>query len=189
MIWQVSSRVDPEARVIADRHYNRQSVGARNFVPPGRCLVLKTQTPTGQAFWITSWPYAQYVKHQWAGAWMCSAFRNEGAGVASEMILEALAATQAYYGAPPILGMVTFLDTTKVKPTRVRGVDVWGWTWRKAGFRHVGYTAGGLMAFQLPPGGFPEPSSPVGFVERHRHFRDDAAVQRDGRLLAWALAA
>ena len=65
MIWEISHRADRDARVIADRHYNRQSVGAANFVPPGRCLVLKSANR--DAFWVTSWPYAQYVKHAWAG--------------------------------------------------------------------------------------------------------------------------
>jgi len=36
--WQRSYRADPRAARIADRHYNRQRVGAAQFVPPGRCL-------------------------------------------------------------------------------------------------------------------------------------------------------
>lgn len=101
MQWQLSHRADPKARELADRHYNRQKPGTPQFVPPGRCLVLYAQTDTVKAFWVTSWPFAVYVKHQWAGAWVCSAFRNEGAGVASEMIREAVAATKAFYGDPP----------------------------------------------------------------------------------------
>lgn len=42
MRWLVSHRADPLARALADRHYNRQKVGATQFVPPGRCLVLRT---------------------------------------------------------------------------------------------------------------------------------------------------
>lgn len=100
MIWRLSHRADPFARDIADRHYNRQSVGADQFVPPGRCLVLTARTETGRALWVTSWPFAEYTKHAWAGAWVCSAFRNEGAGVASELIREALAATCARWSPP-----------------------------------------------------------------------------------------
>src|SRR5215213_4045554 len=106
----MSHRADTRSRLIADRHYNRQKVGTRQFVPPGRCLVLYAKTPAGQAVWVTSWPFAQYVKHQWGGAWLCSAFRNEGAAAASTLITEAVAATRAFYGEPPPLGMVTFLD-------------------------------------------------------------------------------
>lgn len=155
MIWRKSHRADPFACDIADRHYNRQKIGSPQCAPPGSCCVFKAHTVTGRAFWITSAPYAQYVKHAWPGAWVCSAFRNEGAGIASQMIREALAASLYHYGEAPALGMVTFLDRAKVKPTKVRGEDVYGWTWLKAGFEHVGFTKGGLMAFQILPAEMP----------------------------------
>ena len=113
MIWHQSNRADPRARVIADRHYNRQKPGTPQFVPPGRCCVLYAETNGGKALWVTSFPLAQYVKHAWAGAWVCSAFRNEGADIASELIRDAVAATRAYLGEPPELGMITFIDTEK----------------------------------------------------------------------------
>jgi hypothetical protein len=59
--WKLSNRADPKARVLADRHYNRQKIGTPQFVPPGRCLVLLGRRE--KAFWVTSWPFAQYVKH------------------------------------------------------------------------------------------------------------------------------
>ena len=86
---------------------------------------------------------------------MCSAFRNEGAGVASELIREAVAATKAFYGDPPALGMITFIDEKKVRPTMVHGQKTWGYTYIKAGFRYVGKTKGGLLAFQLLPEDMP----------------------------------
>lgn len=155
IIWQKSNRGDPRARELADRHYNRQKPGTPQFVPPGRCCVLYAETDTGKAFWVTSFPYAQYVKHAWAGAWICSAFRNEGAGIASQMIREAVAATRSHFGEPPELGMVTFIDTRKVKPTKVHGVNTWGYTYIKAGFKLVGKTKGGLLALQLLPKDMP----------------------------------
>jgi len=158
MIWQVSHRADARAKELADRHYNRQKPDSKQFVPPGRCFVLYAHTISGKAFWVTSWPFAEYVRHAWAGAWMCSAFRNEGAGVASEMIRDAVAATRHHYGDPPEIGMVTFLDRKHVKPTKVRGKDVWGWTWQKAGFQMVGVTKSSkLLAFRLPPADMPPP--------------------------------
>lgn len=163
MIWGTSWRADPEARELADRHYNRQKIGAVGFVPPGRCLVLKASSPTGKAFWVTSWPFAEYVKHAWPGAWVCSAFRNEGAGVASEMIRQAVSATRWKWEETPELGMITFLDRTKVRPTMVRGKPVWGWTWKKAGFREAGETKGGLLALQLSPQDMPAPLPPYDF--------------------------
>lgn len=157
MIWEMSYKADPRAREIADRHYNRQKPGTPQFVPPGRALVLYTETETGRAFWVTSYPFAQYVRHAWAGAWICSAFRNEGAGVASEMIRDAVAATRAYFGDPPDLGLVTFIDRRKVRPTMVHGAKTWGYTYKLAGFREVGETKGGLLALQLLPGDMPPP--------------------------------
>ena len=88
---------------LADRHYNRQHVGAPQFVPPGRCLVLLHGAPA-TALWVTSWPFGEYVKHRWPGAWMCSVFRREGGGMASDLILAALAATRAHFGEPPERG-------------------------------------------------------------------------------------
>jgi len=104
MLWRLSHRADPFAREIADRHYNRQKGGAPQFAPPGRCLVMTADTSSGPALWITSWPFAAYVKHAWAGAWVCSAFRNEGAGKASDLIRQAVAATRFFYGEAPDLG-------------------------------------------------------------------------------------
>ena len=161
-MWELSHRADPKARKIADRHYNRQKIGSPQFVPPGHCLVLYTENDSGRALWVTSYPFAEYIKHEWAGAWICSAFRNKGAGVASEMITQAVAATRSYFGEPPKLGMITFIDRRKVKPTTVRGKRTWGYTWLKCGFEHVGETKGGLMALQLRPERMPPPAAANG---------------------------
>ncbi len=155
MRWCVSHRADPAAARLADRHYNRQKVGSPQFVPPGSCAVFLSDC--GRAFWVTSAPIAKYVKHAWAGAWVCSAFRSEGAGIASDLIRQAVAATKAHYGDPPPLGMVTFVDRDKVRPTIVRGEKVWGWTYVKAGFQPCGETKGGLLAFQMLPHAMPAP--------------------------------
>lgn len=163
MMWRLSDRFDPKARELADRHYNRQKIGSPQFVPPGRCMVLYAETATGKAFWVTSWPFAEYVRHAWAGAWVCSAFRNEGAGRASELILDAVAATREFFGEPPALGMITFVDRKKVKPTKVHGHPEWGWTYRKAGFVDAGETKGGLLALQLLPAAMPNPAAATGF--------------------------
>lgn len=162
MRWQLSHRADPFARDIADRHYNRQKVGAQQFVPPGRCLVLTTRTVSGDALWVTSWPFAEYVKHAWPGAWVCSAFRNEGAGLGSELVCEAVAATRARWPDVPEGGMITFLDRSKVRPGVRSGRETWGRIWKRAGFKHVGETAGGLMAWQLLPKDMPAPCAAIG---------------------------
>lgn len=153
MPWTLSHRADPLARVIADRHYNRQKPGTPQFVPPGRCLVLRAEA----AAWVTSWPFAEYVKHRWAGAWVNSLFRREDGPVASEMIRAAVAATRWRWPEVPPLGMVTFVDRRKV-----RGKRTPGYCYLMAGFEADGETKGGLLAFRLRPEAMPDAEMPIG---------------------------
>lgn len=156
MLWHKSHRADPAARAIADRHYNRQKIGTPQFVPPGSCCVFVTGDK--QAFWVTSAPKAEYVKHAWPGAWVCSAFRKENDMKASDLIRSAVAATRFHYKDNiPDFGMVTFIDPTKVTPVLQRGKPTWGFSWVRAGFRHCGYTKAGLLVFQILPKDMPEP--------------------------------
>ena len=154
--WCLSHRSDPRGRAIADRHYNRQKIGATGFVPPGRCLVLvEAFHDPPRALWVTSYPFAEYVKHAWAGAWVCICFRNEGAGLSSELITDAVACTR-WKWKPPELGMITFVDASKTRHKRDPGR-----CFLRAGFKHVGSTKGGLVALQLLPENMPEAHSPV----------------------------
>jgi hypothetical protein len=151
--WLLSHRADTRALPLADRHYNRRKIGSPQFVPPGRCLVLLSDCE--RALWVTSWPFAEYVKHAWAGAWVNSLFRSESAGIASELILQAIAVTRSIWE-PPELGMITFVDPKHVAAKKVRGQSVHGYCYLKAGFKHVGYTKGGLWAWQMLPHEMPE---------------------------------
>ena len=146
--WRLSDRFDPAALPLADAHYNRRKIGSPQFVPPGRCLVLLTGDRT--ALWVTSWPFPQFVRHAWPGAWVNSLFRKEGDGLASDMIRHAVAHTRDRWPVVPPLGMVTFVDAAKVRRKRDPGR-----CYRKAGFRHVGFTQGGLWAYQMLPADMP----------------------------------
>jgi hypothetical protein len=158
-LWTLSHRYDKSVLPLANRHYNRQKPETPQFVPPGRCLVLKHGSPV-DAFWVTSWQ--EYAMHAWQGAWLCSAFRSEQRAVtASALIHDAVAATRWRFGDAPELGMVTFLDRDHVRPTRVRGQSVYGWTWMRVGFEPDGQTKGGLLAFRLSPERMPEPKPPA----------------------------
>jgi hypothetical protein len=158
MFWQISNRADPRAARLADRHYNRQKIGSPQFVPPGRCLVLLTEN--ADALWVTSYPFAEYVKHAWAGAWVCSLFRNESSLLSSELITQAVAATRFYWPEVPELGMITFVDRDKTKPKRHPG-----YCYLKAGFKYCGESKGGLVALQIKAGQMPpaEPPSNIQF--------------------------
>lgn len=155
MHWERSHRFDTRALPLADRHYNRRKVGSPQFVPPGRCVVLLT--PNADALWVSSWPFAEYVRHAWAGAWVCSLFRNESPSLSSELITEAVSATRAIFGEPPSLGMVTFVNAKKVRPKRDPGR-----CYLRAGWRRVGETKGGLVALQLLPCDMPAACQPLG---------------------------
>jgi hypothetical protein len=159
MVWRLSHRADPEAVAIADRHYSRQKPGTPQFVPPGRCCVLVSVR--GRALWVTAWPYAEWVKHAWAGAWICSLFRNEGGGLSSELIGQAVAATRAFWPEVPARGIVTFINTQKVRRKRD-----WGRCYRKAGWSEVGLTKGGLVVLQQLPAQMPSPELAIGMQER-----------------------
>lgn len=172
MNWMLSHRADKRALPLADRHYSRQKPGSPQFVPPGRCVVLLT--PKADALWVTSWPFAQYVRHEWAGAWMCGLFRNEGPRLASELNRQAAAATRWVFGEPePVasvvgpVGMVSFIDRSKVRPIKVRGKEVWGYSYLKAGWKIIGETKGGLLAVGFPIADMPEAEPYLGVLFTH----------------------
>jgi hypothetical protein len=171
VIWRLSHRFDPESAAIADRHYNRRKPGTPQFVPPGRCFVLRATE--GVAVWVTSWPFAEYVRHRWAGAWVNSLFRRESGPLASELIRAAIAATIHHWGAPPELGMVTFVNADKVRRKRDPGR-----CYLRAGFHQVGYTEGGLVAFQMRPDEMPYPEPAMGDV---RPFEMFPSLEREAR--------
>lgn len=166
MIWRPSHRFDPVGRVLADRHYSRQKPGSPQFMPPGSCRVLVAAN--GRAVFGLSNPKPEYVKHAWAGAWVTSIFRNEDAGpLASDMIRAALALMQLpngnWDGRVPTLGCVTFVDPKMVPGIPVRGERVKGFCFLMAGFRCVGETKSGKLAWQLLPRDFP-PAPSVGMA-------------------------
>jgi hypothetical protein len=155
MRWTLSHRADPHGAAIADRHYNRKRPGTPQFAPPGRALVLRHAC----ALWVSSYSLPEYTKHAWPGAWLNSTFRNEGAGLSSELITEACAATRATWGEPPTpYGIITFVDPSKVRQKRDPGR-----CYLRAGWERIGATAGGhgrsaLIVFGLRPEKFPPPS-------------------------------
>jgi hypothetical protein len=155
--WQMSHRFDKAALPMADRHYNRQKPGTPQFVPPGRCIVLIADG----ALWVSSWPYAEFTKHEWSGAWINSCFRREtNPTLASVLIREAVAITRHIWGEPPSLGMVTFIDATKIRHKRDPGR-----CYLKAGFKRCGETkVNRLLAFQLTPDQMPDAVEPLGFA-------------------------
>ena len=110
---------------------------------------------------MTSWPIAAYVKHAWAGAWVCSIFRNETGGrvLSSDLIREAVAATRWIWPDVPPLGIVSFVDATKVRRKRDPGRCFVRAGWRRLDQRTKDL---GLIALQLRSDEMPEPAPPIG---------------------------
>lgn len=84
-------------------------------------------------------------------------FRNESENLSSAMITEAVAITRAIYKIIPPLGMITFIDPTKVRKKRD-----FGRCFLKAGFVRVGETKSGKIVLQLYPEKMPQPILPIG---------------------------
>ena len=119
-IWQVRNKNDPAANALADRHYSRRRPGSGQIGPPGRKLVLVT--PCERAVWLTHWPAAALAMDG-LDAWRCSIFRNEGAGLSSDLIRAAMELTAALWTGRPTAhpGWVTWIDTRKVRRKRDPG--------------------------------------------------------------------
>lgn len=100
---------------------------------------------------MTSWPFAEFVRHAWPGAWVNSLFRREDGPIASELITAAVATTRAIWE-PPALGVVSFVDASKTRHKRDPGR-----CYRKAWWKHVGFTKGGLWVYQQLPHEMPAP--------------------------------
>jgi len=155
MHWDRTHCADRRGAALADRHYSRKTVGAVQFTPPARRVVLLT--PAGDAVWVTSWPKVQFLDRSWCREehWQCTLFRNEGSVLSSTLIRQAVAATRAVWGDPPPLGMLTFIDAGKVRHKRDPGR-----CYLRAGFTRYGATAGGLIVLRLTPDAMPEPCRP-----------------------------
>lgn len=173
MRWRESWRADPAANALAKHHYTCQSPDSDQYVPPGRCVCLVIP---GSAVWVTSWPFAEFTKHAWAGAWVCSIFRNETNApgfigerlLSSELVIEALAATR-FYWTPPPEGIITFVDASKTRRKRDPGR-----CFLKAGFHLSGGEHPccadkpkatedlGLVALHMAPWEMPAAEQPLG---------------------------
>lgn len=175
MRWRVSHRFDPIGARIADRHYSRQTIGSPQFVGSGSDVVLLAPTEgEATALWVTKWQ--KFVRTEWwVNAWVCSLFRNEGAGLSSELVTEATAATRAGWGDPPENGFVTFVNADRTRRKRDPGR-----CFRKAGWKEVGLTGGGLIVLRLHPADFPPPAEPSGYqgslMPRPRSWRNSLST-------------
>jgi hypothetical protein len=84
-------------------------------------------------------------------------FRNESPHLSSELIGEAVAVTRYLWGKPPRDGIITFVNADKTRRKRDPGR-----CYRKAGWRFIGHTNGGLVTLQQLGNEMPTPEPPLG---------------------------
>jgi hypothetical protein len=130
-IWQVRNRFDSAAASIADRHYSREKVGSPQVGGPGFVLVMVT--PCERACWISKRHSLQATGSRslhdgFGSAFRCALFRNEGAGLSSDLIVEAMTITETLWGVPPLEGWVTYVRRDKVRSRNP------GFCFKKAGW-------------------------------------------------------
>lgn len=141
--WRQVRRTDARARALADRHYSRQTVGAAEFAPPGRTFVLLGLDAAAV------WCACGNLDPVGVRMWRVTIFRREDpAPRASELVREATALTQARWRKRwPTHGLTL---TTEVDPRRTRAKRDPGRCFRRAGWRVVGETKGGLLRLAAP---------------------------------------
>jgi hypothetical protein len=142
--WHVVSRCDPRARILADRHYSRQTVGAPQFMANGRPPVMLTSD--GAAVWGA----IENLDPAGQRRWRCALFRNEAPErhLSSELVREATRRTRLYwrqrYGCVPPVPL-----QTEVHPGRTRRKRDPGRCFRRAGWTVVGESRG-LIVLEAP---------------------------------------
>lgn len=130
-VWTVRNRFDAAAAALADRHYSREVVGSPQVGGPGYLLVLVT--PCERAAWISkrhdpATTSPRVLADGFPDAYRCGLFRNEGAGLASELVLAAVELTERLWG-PPAGGWVTYVDRGAVASANP------GYCFKRAGWR------------------------------------------------------
>jgi hypothetical protein len=125
--WTLRNRSDAAANALADRHYSRRKANrfAGQVGGPGRIIVLVT--PCERALWITRWNTSR-GNADGLDAWRCELFRNEGAGLSSDLIQSAMKVTEDLWVDRPRDGWVTWVDRSKIRS------DHPGYCFKRAGW-------------------------------------------------------
>lgn len=124
MNWRPVKRDNAEARALADRHYSRQTIGAREFMPPGRTFVLLAPGAV--------WGVCENV-FRGRRRLRVTIFRNESEVRSSELVTEATLLTLARFGLNGLV-LETEVDASAVRHKRDPGrCFTASKIWRRAG--------------------------------------------------------
>ena len=134
-----TTHFDAEMSMLADRHYSRRTIGARQFLYSGRKLVLRNTEGTILFGWLYPDPTMRMDGQR---GYNCAIFHNESGRKASEIILEAERLAFAKWGPNRLY---TYIDPSKTATiTALRnypklgirqGERIVGFCYRKAGWK------------------------------------------------------
>ena len=129
----VTNHFDQECRVLADRHYSRRTVGARQFLNSGRKLVLRDALGDVVFGWLYPLPE---LRMDGQDGYNCAIFRNESARRSSDIIREAEAAAVEKWGPNRFY---TYVDPAKIRSSNP------GYCFQCAGWKKIGRSKHGLI--------------------------------------------
>ena len=121
----VTTHFDPEMAMLADRHYSRRTVGARQFLYSGRKIVIRNAEGSILFGWLFPDPS---MRMDGQTGYNCAIFRNESTRRSSDIILECEDIAFERWGPGR---MYTYVD-----PAKIASVNP-GYCFKMAGWRYV----------------------------------------------------
>lgn len=88
-LWRVTHFQDPIGAKLADGHYSRRTIGAKQFMPPGERFALVSPDGLAVFGWWRPDPRSGIEAMNKLDGWTCSIFRNTGPTLSSELVLAA----------------------------------------------------------------------------------------------------
>lgn len=126
-----TSPFDAECAALADRHYSRRTIGAKQFAYSGRKLVLRDHEGLVLFVWMFPDPA---MRMDGQTGYNNAIFRNESTRQSSAIILEAERLAVEKWGPNRAY---TYIDATKVASVNP------GYCFKCAGWRRIGYSVDG----------------------------------------------
>jgi hypothetical protein len=127
----VTTHFDPEMARLADRHYSRRTVGARQFLYSGRKIVIRDALGLVLFGWMFPDPDKRMDGQV---GYNCAIFRNESQRRSSDIILECEQIALNKWGPNRVY--------TYVNPKKIRSANP-GYCFKMAGWRKCGESKSG----------------------------------------------
>lgn len=121
----ITTHFDPEMAMLADRHYSRRTVGARQFLYSGRKIVIRDAAGDVLFGWLFP---DETMRMDAQTGYNCAIFRNESPRRSSEIILECETIAVARWGPNRMY--------TYVNPAKIRSANP-GYCFKLAGWTNV----------------------------------------------------